>query len=198
MKSIIRILLKERLEEVSLDKKETFGSGMEHNVYASRQHPDRLYKMGREYMVNSWIKIFIENPKIFPKVYRVIKSKRYSDTLIVEIEKLEIRQAEKDFKLVRDILSNFSRYEYNQEIRLQSIYILDSWGVKFVEFIKKFKEWLIKQKYNNPTIELCLKWTKMIYNIYGFLVNKYDYHERDLHAKNVAYDKAGNIKIIDI
>ena len=199
MKDFIRKMLKEGLEEISTKQKSIFGSGMEHNVYSSKQHPDRLYKIGSSDTVGIWVRIFKENPKVFPKIYRVFPSKQYSNATVVEIEKLEIEKAEAHFRMVRDILTHFMDDKYGfSNFRLQNIHQLDTNNIKFTDFIKAFKDWLINQRYNVNTITLCLKWVKMVYQMYSYFEKKYHYIFKDIHAYNVAYDKMGNIKIIDI
>lgn len=195
MKQWIKQRLKESLEEVSITPKPIFGSGVQHTVLKSHKHPDRLYKIGRKNDVEFWSKIFQENPKIFPKVYRIFPSKKNPYYYIAEIEKLDTVNAEADFDMVNQVIKNFPKGAYS----LPHIHKIDNYYPNgHMGFLRDFKVYLNEIRPSDADMKKILKWTKTIYTMYKYLENKYDYFDRDLHSQNVAYDMNKNIKIIDI
>lgn len=57
------------LTELNIKDKEIINHGVEHNIYRSIKHPNKLIKVGPDFIVNEWYYMFEENPDIFPKVY---------------------------------------------------------------------------------------------------------------------------------
>lgn len=204
MKNWIKQRLKKSLDEVSIRKKPVFGSGVQHTVLKSIKHQDRLYKVGLEDDVQFWTYIFKENPKIFPKVYRVFQSKTDPDYWIVEIEKLNTESAKEDFNMVNNLLRGYMLSKNNNSpiqivtITLAKIYKIDKTNTDFITFITNFNKYLLELRISDNDRKKALKWVKMIYYVYKYLERKYDYFDKDLHSGNVAYDNSGNIKIIDI
>ncbi len=198
MKIWIKKQLRESLNEMKPIPKPEFGSGIQHTVFKSKQDPNRLYKIGKKSTVEAWVKIFNENPEIFPKIYRVFPSKKNQYYWIVEIEKLNTELAKKDFSLAAKNLSEFTRQKYDAGIWLARIDNLDDYIQNFNEFMYDFEHYLREIYKDESTIRKCLEWVETVYKIYKNLETRYDYYDKDIHSDNVAYDNNGNIKIIDI
>jgi hypothetical protein len=199
MKNWIKQILRESLNEMTPINKPEFGSGMDHTVFKSKQHPDRLYKIGRENNIKVWVPIFKAYPKIFPRVYRVFPLTKDPYFWVAEIEKLNTDTAKKDFKLASDYLEDYTEQIFKFPIRLARIDIFDNESnIPFSVFIIKFKNWLLDIHKDERIIKNILMWVKTVYQIYKLLDKKYQYEIYDIHSGNVAYDNNGNIKIIDI
>lgn len=207
MKTWIKQILRESLDEIKMTQKSEFGSGCFHCVYKSEKNPDRLYKIGHKQIVSQWVNIFKNNPKIFPRVYRVFQSKKKPDNWIVEIEMLNTRNAKRDFEMVSNYVNGAYR---NRELKdkkrfgdrypftLRNIFELDEIGVKVPEYINVLNDYMHEANASASDRMLAIKWVKTIYSVYKMLGNKFKFNGRDLHSDNVAYDDNENIKIIDI
>jgi hypothetical protein len=57
------------INELNIKDKKILNYGVEHNIYRSIKHPNKLIKVGPDFIVNEWYDMFEENPDIFPKVY---------------------------------------------------------------------------------------------------------------------------------
>ncbi len=55
--------------ELNIKDKTIINHGVEHNIYKSIKYPNKLIKVGPDFIVNEWYYMFEENPDIFPKVY---------------------------------------------------------------------------------------------------------------------------------
>jgi hypothetical protein len=190
MKNWIKQILRESLNEVKPIPKPEFGSGFFHTVYSSRKHPDRLYKIGDEEIVNEWVSTFKENPKYFPKVYRVFPYSKKPYLKVVEIEKLNTGIAKVEFDKIDKFLIDISS---DVNCNGKFITILD-----FFEYPCFEKIITAAQATNNPQIiPLLYKWGKFISAVKK-IVDKDLGRDIDLHRGNVAYDNEGNLKMIDI
>lgn len=199
MKTWIQNILRESLEEMAPTNKPEFGSGMQHTVFKSKQHPDRLYKIGRENDIKTWVPIFKAYPKIFPKVYRVFPSSKDPYYWVVEIERLNTEKAKRDFEMASTHLAEYTINMFDHPIRL---YRIDKFNeitdMSFSVFITNFRNWLSEILNDKGHVKTILMWVKTVYQLYKLFNEKYHYEDNDIHSGNVAYDDDGNIKIIDI
>lgn len=184
------------IESVEQSLKETpkpkpvFGSGQYHKLYRSNQFPDRLYKIGDEDSVDEWLPIFQANPKYFPKVYRVFPYKKDSKLKVVEIEMLDTSKAKIELDKLDSFLLNISDQ-------------VDCDG-EFITTLNFFESSCIDtvveaaNKTNQPEIlPLLYKWAEFL-SVVVQIVERDLARTLDLHIENVAYDKEGNLKMIDI
>lgn len=190
MKNWIKIRLKESLEEVSTTNKPKFGSGADHNVYKSIKNPDRLYKIGNEIKVDEWVEIFKAFPKYFPRIYRVFPHKRKPTLTVVEIEKLNTAKAARELKEIDEFLLNIS-----SEISCDNEFIT---SYNFFEG-RCFKSVIdAANNSDNPYIlPMLYKWGKFLKEV-SSIVERDLGRPLDIHVGNVAYDKMGKLKMIDI
>jgi hypothetical protein len=188
MKDWLKQHLREGLKEV--EQKKIFGSGNFHNVYSSKKNPDRLYKIGHERNVYEWVDIFNDYPEFFPKIYRVFPYSKDPEYTVVEIEKLDTSKAKLDYKIVEDFLEdNSDRLQCNGEFITTSNFFEEPCFDSVIS---------LAEEYNDPNLTMLLeKWGEYIGTIYN-IVRKNMGRNLDLHYGNVAYDKDGNIKMIDI
>jgi len=202
IKQYLREELREELREASIKPKELFGMGSYHQVYQSKKNPDRLYKIGDKETIDEWVNIFQKHPKFFPKIYRVFKlnSKENPNAYVVEIEKLQTRQATMDLSLIDEYLI----YECG-DIKC------GKFGPNINNFFEEkcFNQIINKLNESDNTHNLVLKsifikWAKFLREVYPIIKKEFistggdGTRELDLHVGNVAYDKNNNIKLIDI
>jgi predicted transglutaminase-like cysteine proteinase len=57
------------VNELNIKDKTIVNYGVEHNIYRSIKYPNKLIKVGPDFIVNEWYYVFEENPDLFPKVY---------------------------------------------------------------------------------------------------------------------------------
>lgn len=190
MKTWIKNILREALEEMAPKPKQIFGSGFFHNVYHSNKHPDRLFKIGDEEIVHKWLNTFKENPKYFPKVYRVFPYSKNVEYKVVEIEKLNTNKAKIELDSIdRFLIDSSSDINCNGEF----INLLN-----FFEYPCFEKVITAAQATNKPDlIPLLYSWGKFLSAVTK-IVEKDLGRDLDLHRGNVAYDNNGNLKMIDI
>ena len=115
MKNLIKRLLKESLEEMSIKPKKEFGKGTFHKVYSSNRNPDRLYKIGDEDTVDEWVDTFKEYPQYFPKIYRVFSYSKDPSLKVVEIEKYHSEVVA--IHLFEDILPQFESPRFRIQLQ---------------------------------------------------------------------------------
>lgn len=190
MKDWIKKHLKESLEEITTKPKSVFGAGAYHKVYRSKQHPDRLYKIGDEDSVDEWLPTFQEYPKYFPKVYRVFPYKKNPKMKVVEIEMLDTSKAKVDLNKIDNFLLSIS-----DQVDCGGEFIN---VMNFFEYECLNKVIVAAQATNKPEIlPILYKWAKYLSAV-SPIIEKDLGRPLDLHIGNVAYDKQGNIKMIDI
>lgn len=194
-------LIREELKEINIVRKKKYKQGMEHIIYPSKNHPDRLFKVGEKEMVDQWVKIFRSNPEIFPKIYRVGKISNSGDRRVkgyyVEIEKLDTDKSIEEWEELenkleevgitdfedgafgRDITDIYVNYENDQKTITHIATELKQYDVKaydlFIKWFKLFKE--------------CQKSIEKVTG-HGTLV--------DAHRYNFGYGSDGKLKCLDI
>lgn len=190
MKTWIKQILRENLDEIAPKPKPIFGSGAFHNVYTSSKNPDKLYKMGRKRVVERWVNIFKRDEKYFPKVYRVFPSSKDPDIFIVEIEKLNTYRAAKELGELDMFLINISDSVHCNDEFIHSLNFFE--GPCFEKVISA------ANMTNKPQlVPILYKWAKFLTGVKRVIGDDLR-RELDLHAGNVAYDNNGNLKMIDI
>ena len=190
MKNWIKKYLRESLDEVKTRKKNLFGNGAYHNIYRSNKYPDRLFKVGDEDTVDEWVSTFKENPKYFPKIYRVFPYKKNPRYKVVEIEMLNTNQASLELSKLDNFLINISdQVDCNGEIVNTLNFFEPSCINKVV---------MAAHATDQPNmLPLIYKWAKFLISV-SSIVEKDLGRPLDLHHGNVATDNAGNLKMIDI
>jgi hypothetical protein len=190
MKDLIRNLLKESLEEMSTQPKKEFGRGAFHKVYSSNKNPDRLYKIGDEDTVDKWVTTFQQYPQYFPKVYRVFPYRKDPSLKVVEIEKLDTAKAANELSMIESFL-----LDYSDEISCNGRFISP---LNFFETPCFNSVVEAADNGDDPYIlPILYKWAKVLRAVTP-IIEKDLGRNLDLHIGNVAYDKIGKIKFIDI
>lgn len=198
MKELIKKLLREALvDELSLKGKDFFGGGIEHVLFTSKKNPNILYKIGPEETINKWTKIFMSNPKLFPKVFKVSKlnnPKYPAEYYYATIEKLNTERVEHEWHQM-DI--GFAGIPFEPDE--------DEWAdpdpsevfIECLSFKGMFEKQYLKLKNNPKAQELFKKWMIFISKVTEY-VEANGLNGLDIHRGNFAYDSKGNMKCIDI
>ena len=200
MKSIIKKLIRETLNEIAPEPKEMFGLGSYHAVYQSKKNPNRLYKIGTESVVKKWVDIFKRYPQYFPKIYRVFQSSKNPDLYVVEIEKLSTKQASYDLSLIDEFLiEHYKDLTCDKHITIHNFF--NSKCMYQIEEILEESDDI----YDMHLLPIMKKWAKFLSEVYPMIEAELNVGKNarnsvmlDLHVGNVAYDNSGNIKLIDI
>jgi hypothetical protein len=177
------------LNEILVKRKIPFNtSGTAHIIYQSRTNPDRLYKIGNRRIVETWYKIFKENPKYFPKVYRAGKiTQEDEDKYYVEIEKLNTKRSIDEWILIEQTLEEIGHMDIDNR---------DSIDGLFNSIIPdKLKSDL--KRHNIKVYNLFIKWISFL-NEVEHIVQKNGKLTLDTHRYNFGYDSEGNMKCLDI
>lgn len=193
MKSIEH-LVKKFLSEVRTQQKSEFNRGMEHRIYASKNNPNRLFKVGDE-GVTYWVKVFESNPEIFAKVFRRGKLDKWN--YYAEIEKLETDRVLKEWQQIEDKLEEIGVIDsedgsYGRDIT--DIYTNHGHDQKAIsEIAKKLNE------YDKDTYNLFIKYFKLFKDCEN-AIEKLVGHETlvDAHRYNFGYSSDGKLKCLDI
>jgi hypothetical protein len=83
------------VKNANIQIKPVLGAGRDHQVYYSKLHPDRVFKVEiNPGEVDKWFNIFKENPDIFPKIYKKAKMKDKQGRILsaVVLEKLDTKK----------------------------------------------------------------------------------------------------------
>ena len=179
MISLISIIL-----EVDVKQKDVQGRGSAHFTYKSLQDPDKVFKVSIENGkdldngILRHIKMFKDHPKFFPEVFRIFKKG-------VELEKLDVEKATKEFKELDDVLKqNKSRLA----LLLTDINSGKSYDIA-VGNANKF----LQRKYPK-LVGVFKKWCELIDDI----TKETSIHDLDIHKFNFGYSKQGKLKMLDI
>jgi len=186
MKELIKKLLREGLmSELKIKAKDSFKRGVEHILFASKNNPNILYKLGPEEIIRKWTKLFMSNPKLFPKVFKVDKlnsSSRYpSGYYYATVEKLNTQKVEAEWEAMEAAL--------NTEPSTVFIDCLSTEGY----FEKIYLNLNDKPKEQN----LFKKWVVFLSKVTEY-VEANGYNGLDIHRGNFGYDVKGNLKCIDV
>ena len=213
LENILRSILNESAEvdEVlspeSTKEKPLFAKGSYHKVFASKNNPNVLYKIGTDEMVSKWIDIFRKFPELFPKVYRTgIMNVKLDDRIIrmvngeitvlppgetvkaryVEIEKFDTKQALHQWDVINRAIMDFTNNKYDAQ---KLFTILDEpTGEEIIFNLAKY----LKQ--NNEEFKL-----QILEDFYNLLSKVYEIKPAaDVHRGNFGIDKDGHLKMIDI
>jgi hypothetical protein len=186
MKELIKKLLREGLvNEVKIKGKESFKRGIEHMLFTSQHNPNILYKLGEEKIINKWTKLFMSNPKLFPKVFKVGKlnsGSRYpAGYYYATVERLNTDKVENEWEIMETALNT----------QPSNIFI-DCLS------IEGYFEKVYLNLNNNPKAQkLFKKWVVFLSNVTEY-VEANGYNGLDIHRYNFAYDAKGNLKAIDV
>lgn len=188
MKDWIKIRLNESISEMS--PKPIFGQGAFHQLFSMKKYPDRLFKIGDEISVDEWLPTFKENPKYFPKIYRVFPYRKDPTLVVVEIEKLDTKSASLEFFKIQEFLDdNLDKLSFNGSFIHNLNFFEEGYFEKVV--------YLAQMMNRSDLLPLLYKWTKFL-RITSKIVKRDLGRDFDLHTGNVAYDSHGNPKLIDI
>jgi hypothetical protein len=213
LKDILHLILIESAEvaEVltpdSTKEKELFGRGAYHKVFASKNNPNVLYKIGTDEMVGKWVEIFRKFPDLFPKVYRTgTMNVKLDDRILrmingeitvlnpgetvkaryVEIEKFDTKQALHQWDVINRTIMNFTDNEYHAQ-SLFSILDEDE-GEDIIFNLAKY----LKQ--NKEDFKL-----QILEDFYNLLSKVYEIKpDADVHKGNFGVDADGHLKMLDI
>lgn len=58
------------IKELSTYNKDKFGSGNWHVIYPMKSDPTKVIKVGAKAVIDGWYESFINNPELFPRVYK--------------------------------------------------------------------------------------------------------------------------------
>jgi len=174
-------------------EKDVFGSGIEHQIYASKSNPNVLFKVGHRDTVDEWLDVFKSNSEIFPKVFRSGKMKD-KDIYYVEIEKLNTSKFENDWDDLELALEDIGALDVDRGESFTDLYINEgSDSSKFVEIGKKLS------KYNKEAYNFFINFLKTIKNSERAILKvKGKDTLVDAHKYNFGYGSDGKIKCLDL
>ncbi len=177
----------------ALSSKEPLGRGAEHIVYSGLYDKDKVYKVpvdeeSRQNMAR-WIKLFKENPIIFPKIYKVGEN-------YVALEKLNTAQVKDELNQMWDFFTE------------RGILDEDSLGYDVVDLLQQIvflggtiKKQVIDAVKADPKIKkIFTRWLDTMNKIRNVMVNTVGPKDEffDIHSNNFGYDSKGNLKLLDI
>jgi hypothetical protein len=184
MTSVINLIL----NELTFIQKDVYKDGTQHSIYKDHKDADKVYKVVKpehkdvSKQAYDWIKVFRENPKYFPKVYK------YTDRG-ASVERLDANKAHKEFNEIQKALNKVMDRGWSFEGLLKDI----AEGDYSTEDLNKAGHYLLKEI---PELALAFKrFTDLMLKIKN--LNSPDY-TLDAHAGNFGYDKQGNLKMLDI
>lgn len=184
---------KTRIPSKTISLKPVLGSGSDHVVYASKLHPDKLFKVElREGEIDVWYNLFKKYPDIFPKIYNRGKLTNPDGVVVsfVTIEKLNVGPFHQLWDEMNGGFQHFQRdLPYKEQISLQYVsynykepYVKNKW----MAFLKEIKK---EQPNLFPKIK---EFTNLMEKLHTFAVKP------DIRKYNLGYDNNGILKCLDI
>ncbi len=171
-------------ERIETRKKNPYAKGYDHVIYKSLKDSDKLFKVinDKDKHDIDWIKIFKDNPKYFPTIYR-------SNENGAEVEKLDVNKAGTELTKLENI---FHREDAGNFRGLLDMIPTEPDGKLVGKTVREYHDYLSN---NHPDLVVSfMRWVKLISDI-----SKATHLDRlDIHAGNFGYDKQGHLKMIDI
>jgi hypothetical protein len=182
-----------KIHELGTKKKEVFNRGIEHTIFASKNNPNVLFKVGFKDTVDEWYEVFKSDSEIFPEVFRAGKIKD-ENIYYVELEKLDTNKFENDWDDLELALKDIGAIDVDMEESFSDLYMNEgSDSSVFVEIGKKLLNYN-RERYNFfiNFLSVIKKCEKTIFKVKGkdTIV--------DTHKYNFGYGKDGKIKCLDL
>lgn len=185
------------LNEMNIKDKTIINHGVEHNIYKSIKYPNKLIKVGPDFIVNEWYYMFEENPDIFPKVYGMypLKNREWINKIGIkpsqqanffdESEYYYVVIEELDTKKFMNLWNRMN--DVNREI--QEVSLIDM--MEYDGYEENWDNLLDHTKDSNIFHEI-----EMFYSLIQRLHEVKD--GPDLHEKQFGFDSEGILKALDI
>ena len=187
-----------KINELNIKYKDRYTNiGTEHDIYPSKKHNDRLYKVPKDFISKSnmknWISTFKKYPDIFPKIYKVGNN-------YVEIEKLDTERVIQELNNLTEVLEyyDYLTIDYNIIDLFKKIVFLETLSIKNGDVtsksIKKINS--ILDYYQS---KIFTKWMNFFYRVYQVTKKEVGPSDKffDIHEDNIGYS-GNNLKLIDI
>lgn len=177
------------LIELAITAKDVYKAGTEHAVYKDHKDPNKIYKVVKpdhkdvSKQAYNWVKVFRDNPKYFPIVYKATERG-------ASLEKLDTSKAQKEFEAINDYIRPLFKLErYWFEALLKDIAEGDNPKDLITQVGTKLQE-------DKPELAVAFKrFITLMFKLQS--INNPDY-TLDAHAGNFGYDKKGNLKMLDV
>jgi hypothetical protein len=181
------------IQELGTKEKEIFGSGVEHQIYASKSNPNVLFKVGHKDTVDEWVDVFKSNGDLFPKVFRTGKMQD-KDIYYVELEKLDTNKFEKRWDELELALEDIGALDVDRGESFADLYMNEGSDAHiFVEIGKK----LIN--HDKRAYQFFIEFLTVIKNCERAILSvKGKDTIVDTHKYNFGYGSDGKIKCLDL
>jgi hypothetical protein len=181
------------IQELGTKEKEVFGSGIEHEIYASRSNPNVIFKVGHKDTVDEWYEVFKSNPEIFPKVFRAGKMQD-EDIYYVELEKLDTKKFENDWDDLELAMEDIGALDVDRGESFADLYMNEGSDASiFVEIGKKLA------KYNKDAYNFFINFLTVIKQCERAILSVKEKDTIvDAHKYNFGYGSDGKIKCLDL
>jgi hypothetical protein len=190
MKRFIKTRIKEFLTELKTIEKPQYGKGTQHRIYASLQHPDRLFKIGDKKTVLFWLTIFKKYPNFFPKVFRSGEQK--DNKYYVEVEKLNTELVITEWQQLTDTLEEIGAVDTDINDDVDRVFreslTDENYGNEILQILRK---------YNKSSYRIFMKWLNFLYQL-NSIIQPIKGKMLDVHRGNFGYDSSNNMKCLDI
>ena len=181
------------IQELGTKEKEVFGSGIEHEIYASRSNPNVIFKVGHRDTVDEWYEVFKSNPEIFPKVFRA-GNMQDEDIYYVELEKLDTSKFENNWDDLELAMEDIGALDVDRGESFADLYMNEGSDASiFVEIGKKLS------KYNKDAYNFFINFLTVIKQCERAILSvKGKDTIVDAHKYNFGYGSDGKIKCLDL
>jgi hypothetical protein len=181
------------IQELGTKEREVFGGGIEHEIYASKNNPNVIFKVGHKDTVDEWYDVFKSNPEIFPKVFRAGKMQD-EDIYYVELEKLDTKKFENDWDDLELSMEDIGALDVDTGESFADLYMGNGSNSSiFVEIGKKLA------KHNKEAYDFFIEFLTVIKNCEKAILKvKGKDTIVDAHKYNFGYGSDGKIKCLDL
>lgn len=181
------------IQELGTREKDMFGSGIEHQIFASKSNPNVIFKVGHKDTVDEWYEVFKSNPEIFPKVFRAGKMQD-EDIYYVELEKLDTDKFEDKWDDLELAMEDIGALDVDRGESFTDLYTKEGLDTQiFIEIGKKLKN------YNKEAYDFYIDFLTVIKNCERAMLSvKGKDTLVDAHKYNFGYGSDGKIKCLDL
>jgi hypothetical protein len=171
--------------------KPIMGYGADHQVYESILYPDRVIKQEvRPGEIDKWYDIFVNNPELFPKVYKKVKIKgKNGEKLSAAVmEKLNVGPFQNLWDEIEGFLQT-SQKNLPVEEKFSLEYLIKRRGIykkQWSDFLNYLKN---NETKNSDKIDEFIKLVDKLYTLTD---------KPDIRKLNFGYDKNGILKSLDL
>lgn len=164
------------IKSILLEQDQPYKSGDEHNIFIDKEDNNRVIRVNKKGGIAKWVKVFINNPELFPVVYEEVPGG-------AKLERLDTVKAQKEYEEIDNTLKSTTNFE--------GILNMVGSGNPPNKLISELIEWF---KTDRPQLlKPFLSFVKLVNDVH----KRTGVDRVDAHKANFGYSKSGKLKMVD-